>query len=171
MIESIFNRIFVIYDQGHRQQSNYTCGPASLSLVSEALFFGKIDEGEWIHPRYGQWFKLEDFPNRGIALQELLGVAEMTLKDRAQIAIHRAYPENRALFRQDVKLAAENRCAVIVNFSQDYLTGPHELQGSPHYRVFEAMAFINPAFQVPRGWLTISPRARRSIIPTQEPLF
>jgi hypothetical protein len=34
----------------------------------------------------------------------------------------------------------------------------HEPYWADADRIFEAMTFMNPAFQIPRGWLTIRPR-------------
>lgn len=122
-----------LHEAGFRQKDYYTCGPASLALAAEAAGLGKVDESQWIDPKFSRWLNVADFPNRGISLQELLMAAEFTLGPRAAVSHHRAYPEAREKFRQDIEESVSGQAVIIINFTQDHLTGHEGWHGSPHF--------------------------------------
>lgn len=130
-----FEIIMSKHQQGFRQQHECLCGPASLSLVSEAMGLGTISEETWVSPKWKKWMPCEDFLVRGLALHELLFMAEVTLGQQVEITLSRAYPENKEKFLDDLREASTcNDYGLILNFAQDHLMGrPFDDQGYPHY--------------------------------------
>ena len=187
-----FNRILELYHSGHRQEHPCTCGPASVSLVAQALGCAKKPESAWLAPELSRWVPVEQFTTkRGMALHEANFTTEMVYSHNLDVQLRRAFPENIALFKADLEEAAtRDDIALVMNFTQDHaLSQPMQGQGSPHFspisgydtetgeilvcdvdfeiptpywisveRAFESMAFINPAFKMPRGWLRIRSR-------------
>ena len=193
--KSTFENILELYKTGHRQKHPCTCGPSSLSLVTQALGLEAKPESAWLAPEFAKWLPLEKLTTeRGMALHEAHFTTEVVYPENIEITLRRAYPENLKLFVRDLEEAANRTdVAVVLNFTQDHaLNQPLQSQGSPHFspvagydaparriliadvdaeipepywvtidRAFESMAFTNPAFKTPRGWLVIRKRESR----------
>jgi hypothetical protein len=179
----VFSQIESFHAKGFRQKSECSCGPASLSLVSMALGFPEVPEESWISEEKKRWLSVDQFSIRGMALPEVALAAELVLREKVEILLKRAFPENEKSFQQDLELASRSDHALVLNFAQDSFTD----QGYPHFSpvagfrngevliadvdpevkeaywvpvslIFQAMAHINPAFGIPRGWLVLRKR-------------
>jgi len=179
-----------IYAKGFRQRDKCTCGPASLSLVHEALGLGVKEENHWLNPKFSQWLAINDFRQRGMALHELHAAAELGFGKTVEVCIKRAFPENEEVFRKDLLQFKTKKFHLILNFDQDvFLDAPEKDENNPHYSpvaqfdpkknllliadvdplikkaywisletAFKGMSIPNPAFGLPRGWLTLRHR-------------
>jgi hypothetical protein len=131
----IFKQISELYQAGFRQQSEATCGPASIILASQGLGLCMHSESQWIDERFAKWVPVEKFLIRGMALHELQFVSELIFGQQVEIKIRRAYPENFSLFQQDIKDSFRTMNTVIVaNFRQDDFMNTTACElGNPHY--------------------------------------
>lgn len=190
-----FQTILKLHKAGHRQKHPCTCGPSSLSLVTQALGLEPKPEAAWLSSDFARWIPIEKLTTeRGMALHEAHLTTEVVYPQDLEITLRRAYPENKKQFLADLKDAAtRNDVALVLNFTQDHvLEQPFQGQGSPHFspvagydesaqrvliadvdyeiaepywisveRAYESMAFTNPAFKTPRGWLLVRKREVR----------
>jgi len=190
-----FKTILALYEAGHRQKHPCTCGPSSLSLVTQALGLDPKTESAWLSTDFSRWIPVEKLTTeRGMALHEAHLTTEVVYPQDVEITLRRAYSENRQQFVSDLRDAANRTdVAVVINFAQDHvLDQPFQGQGSPHFspvagfdeqeqrvliadvdyeitkpywvsvdRLYESMAFTNPAFKTPRGWLVIRKRTSK----------
>ncbi len=191
---STYSKILALHQAGHRQLHPCTCGPSSLSLVTQALGLEVKPESDWLKPAFAKFIPLTELTTtRGMALHEAHFTTELVFPNELEIKLKRAFPENLPEFIKDLEeVSARDDTAVVINFTQDHLLDqPFQAQGSPHYspvagfdaldrrllvadvdyeipepywvsveKAFEGMAFINPAFQTPRGWLLIRRRSK-----------
>src|ERR1700733_10658552 len=115
----VFSRIESLHRDGFRQRSECTCGPSSLSLVSIAMGLPNQTEEFWISEDKRRWLSVDQFPNRGMALHELALAAELGLREKVEVRLRRAFPENERAFQEDLELVARSGDAMILNFAQD----------------------------------------------------
>jgi hypothetical protein len=131
-----FENILVLHKAGHRQQHPCTCGPSSLSLVTQALGLDPKPEAAWLSQDFSRWIPVEKLTTeRGMALHEAHLTTEVVYPQNVEITLRRAYPENKHQFLADLRdAAARNDVAVVINFAQDHvLEQPFQGQGSPHF--------------------------------------
>lgn len=187
-LNPVWKEIENLHARGFRQKSECTCGPSSLSLVSMAMGIPGVSEESWISEDKKRWLAIDQFPVRGLALPELALAAELGLREKIEVSLRRAFPENEQVFHEDLKLASRAGHALILNFAQDTaLSRPFTEQGNPHFSpvadlrgdsvliadvdpeiksaywvpirlVYQSMALTNPAFGIPRGWIVIRKR-------------
>ena len=164
-MKHLFEKILELYHTGFRQDSDATCGPASVILASQGLGIDMKSETEWLDKRLAQWMPVDQFPIRGMALHELLFVSELIYGQTIEIKVRRAYRENFSLFQQDIKNSFLTMNAVLVaNFRQDdFISTTFCASGNPQYSPIigwnenknELMvADVDPSLQEPY-WVTI----------------
>ncbi|MBI3557848.1 MAG: hypothetical protein HY074_16425 [Deltaproteobacteria bacterium] len=131
-----FENILEAYARGTRQLEDCTCGPASLALATRAIGLEQRPETAWLSPEIKRWLPVDEFRTRGMALHEASLTTELVYRDRIEVRLRRAYPENLSQLVQDVEEASLRNAdrAVVVNFCQDMILG-HKTRddGAPHY--------------------------------------
>ncbi len=131
-----FENILRAYSGGTRQLDDCTCGPASLALAANAIGLERLPETAWLSSDFKRWLPIDEFRTRGITLHEAAVTTELLFRDRIEVRLRRAYPENLSQLVQDVEEASlrNGDRAVVVNFCQDLILGKKTRDdGSPHY--------------------------------------
>ena len=142
---SVYAKILELHKAGHRQKHPCTCGPSSLSLVTQALGLEPKPELAWLAPEFAKWIPLEQLTTqRGMALHEAHFTTEAVYPKALEIQLKRAYPENLSVLIRDLEEAGRrDDLAIVLNFAQDHaLDQPFQGQGSPH---FSPVAGYDPA--------------------------
>ena len=130
-----YQKMLKLYNNGFRQTTPATCGPASVILVAQGLGLEATPESLWHDHRFAKWLPVDKFPERGIALHELCFLSEIIYCNKLEITLKRAYPENFHAFKQDLILAAgDKRTVIIVNYLQDnFIKTTTCWENNPHY--------------------------------------
>ena len=142
-MKNAFDQILKIYASGHRQTHPCSCGPASVNLVARAFGLSEVRESDWWSSQHETWANVVAFSNRGMTINELQMIAELTYGSKIEIAFRRAYPENFGLFIQDLERVSKSSSeAIVLNYSQDHARNrtiaPH---GNPHHSPIAGIDF------------------------------
>jgi hypothetical protein len=135
-MDDLFSRLLHYYKKGLRQSHDATCGPISVILATLGLGFKKEKESKWRNPDLPHGMPVNEFLIRGMALYELQLISEMIYKQKIDIQLRRAYPENFELFLKDIEdFFLFKNSVLILNYRQDDFVS-HNIaceHGNPHY--------------------------------------
>lgn len=140
-----FEKILQHYQAGFRQNSEATCGPASVILSAIGLGLELKQECDWSNERFAVFMPIDQFPKRGMGLHELQFITELIYGSQVDVIARRSYPENFAQFLQDVQKSSDsNSSVIVVNYLQDdFVKENIHPSGNPHHSVIVGWNTIN----------------------------